>query len=137
MFYFQLIHLPFRWLYFRLFEFLNKQLGKVNEIKEFNLLDFYKSLNSDVISPLKIEVATEEEIKAILHINSLFKTDRATKRENWLDIIKELIPEKINEKKIISIDYENYHYPAELWTAKYLCWLIEKEVTLNSFNSTY
>ena len=46
-------------------EFLNKQLGKVNEIKEFNLLDFYKSLNSDVISPLKIEVATEEEIKAL------------------------------------------------------------------------
>ena len=118
-------------------EFLNKQLGKVNEIKEFNLLDFYKSLNSDVISPLKIEVATEEEIKAILHINSLFKTDRATKRENWLDIIKELIPEKINDKKIISIDYENYHYPAELWTAKYLCWLIENELTFNSFKTTY
>ncbi|MBJ2126595.1 sacsin N-terminal ATP-binding-like domain-containing protein [Flavobacterium sp. IB48] len=118
-------------------EFLNKRLGKINDIKEFNLPDFYKSLNSDVISPLKIEDATDEKIKAILHINSLFKTDRATKRENWLDIIKELIPEKINEKKIISIDYENYHYPAELWTAKYLCWLIEKEVTLNSFNSTY
>lgn len=118
-------------------EFLNKRLGKINDIKEFNLPDFYKSLNSDVISPLKIEDATDEKINAILHINSLFKTDRATKRENWLDIIKELIPEKINDKKIISIDYENYHYPAELWTAKYLCWLIQEEQNFNSFAQRY
>lgn len=118
-------------------ELLNKLLGKVNDIREFDLQEFYKSLNSEVISPLKIEEATDEKIKAILHINTLFKTDRSPKREHWLDIIKELLPEKLNDKKLISIDYENYHYPAELWTAKYLCWLIQEEQNFNSFAQRY
>lgn len=118
-------------------EFLNKRLGKVNDIKEFNLPEFYKSLNSDLISPLKFEEATDEQIGAILHINTLFRSDRAPRREQWLDIIKELLPEKISGKKVILIDYENFHYPAELWTAKYLCWLIQKEQNLNSFAQNY
>lgn len=118
-------------------EFLNKFLGKVNDIKEFNLQEFYKSLNSDLISPLKIEEATDEQISAILHINKLFRSDRAPRREQWLDIIKELLPEKVSERKIISIDYENFSYPAELWTAKYMCLLIQKEQNFNSFAQTY
>lgn len=118
-------------------ELLNKLLGKVNDIKEFDLQEFYKSLNSELISPLKIEEATDEKIKAILHINTLFKTDRSPKREHWLNIIKELLPEKLNDKKLIFIDYENYHYPAELWTAKYLCWLIQEEQNFNSFAQRY
>jgi len=118
-------------------EFLNKRLGKVNDIKEFNLPEFYKSLNSDLISPLKFEEAADEQIGAILHINPLFRSDRAPRREQWLDIIKELLPEKISGKKLILIDYENFHYPAELWTAKYLCWLIQKEQNLNSFAQNY
>lgn len=118
-------------------EFLNKQLGKVNDIKEFDLQEFYKSLNSDLISPLKIEEATDEQITAILHINTLFRSDRAQRREHWLGIIKELLPEKINDKKIISIDYENYHYSAELWTAKYICGLIHEQQHFNSFVQTY
>ena len=118
-------------------EFLNKFLGKVNDIKEFNLHEFYKSLNLDLISQLKIEEATDEQINSILHINTLFRSDRAPRREQWLDIIKELLPEKVSERKIISIDYENFSYPAELWTAKYLCWLIQKEQNFNSFAQTY
>lgn len=118
-------------------EFLNKQLGNINGIKPFELYEFYKTLNSDYISSLKVEEAEESQVKAILHMNCLFKSDRAFKRENWLEIIKELLPDKINEKRIISIDYENFHTTAELWTAKYLCWLMQSEETFDSFKRTY
>lgn len=118
-------------------EFLYKSLGKVTDIKDFDLSAFYKSLNSELISPLKVEDATKQQIKAILHINTLFKTDRANKREEWLKIIQELLPDKIGNSQLISIDYENFHYPAELWTAKYLCWLIQEEQTFESFSNTY
>lgn len=118
-------------------EFLNKFLGKVSAIKEFNLQEFYKSLNSDLISQLKIEEATDEQISAILHINTLFRSDRAPRREQWLGIIRELLPEIVSERKIISIDYENFSYPAELWIAKYLCWLIQKEQNFDSFAHNY
>ncbi|GEM_PF-1091079 len=118
-------------------EFLNKNLGKVNDIKEFNLEEFYKALNTDFISPVKVEEATDCQIEAILHINTLFKSDRASKREHWLEIVKELLPTKINTRKIIPIEYESFHYPAELWTAKYVCWLIQNEETFDSFKETY
>lgn len=118
-------------------EFLYKRLGKVTDIKDFDLSAFYKSLNTDLISPLKVEEATEQQIKAILHINTLFKSDRANKREEWLKIIKELLPDKIGNSQLISIDYENFNHPAELWTAKYLCWLIQEEQNLESFSNTY
>lgn len=118
-------------------EFLYKKLGKVTDIKEFDLNAFYKSLNTDLISPLKVEEATEQQIKAILHINTLFKSDRAAKREEWLKIISELLPNCIGSSRSVSIDYEYFHYPAELWTAKYLCWLIQKEQNVETFSKSY
>lgn len=118
-------------------EFLYKRLGKVTDIKDFDLSAFYKSLNTELISPLKVEEATDQQIRAILHINTLFKTERSNKREEWLKIISELFPNKLGNSQLISIDYENFHYPAELWTAKYLCWLIQEEQTFESFSNTY
>lgn len=118
-------------------EFLNKELGEIEGVKPFDLEDFYKRLNNEFISPLQPEKATEEQVSAILRINSLFKSDKASKRENWLSIIKEILPEKTHEKSIIFVDYENYYQPAELWTAKYICWLIQKEVTIIQFSNNY
>lgn len=119
-------------------EFLNTKLGNdVPGIAHFDLDDFYKKLNNEVISPLQPENATEEQVLAILHINTLFKTDKAFKRENWLRIIRELMPKKFGEKKLVSIDYDNYHLTAELWTAKYICWLIQKENNINHFAKKY
>lgn len=119
-------------------EFLNRNLGSdVPGIGSFDLEDFYKKLNNEVISKIDPEKATEEQISAILHINTLFKTDRATKREIWLDMIKELLPMQFGKKKYISIDYDNYYQPAELWTAKYICYLIQKEIKINQFADVY
>lgn len=119
-------------------EFLNRNLGSdVPGIGSFDLEDFYKKLNNEVISKIDPENATKEQISAILHINTLFKTDRATKREIWLDMIKQLLPMQFGEKKYISIDYDNYYQPAELWTAKYICYLIHKEIKINQFANVY
>lgn len=119
-------------------EFLNRELT-VNTpgIELFDLESFYKNLNNDVISKTSVESATEQHILAILHVNTLFKTDRAGKREAWLAMLKEILPDKIGEKKYISSDYENYYQPAELWTAKYICYLIQQEVTMSQFAEKY
>lgn len=118
-------------------EFLNKKLGLVTSIKPFQLTEFYKCLNAELISSLQLEKATASEINAVLYINSLFRSDRAPKRDEWLSIIRELLPEKLSDKKIILIDYDNFHYPAELWTAKYICSLIQQEKNITQFSQTY
>lgn len=119
-------------------EFLNRELGTdVPGIAPFDLENFYKSLNNEVISKLPVETALREQILAILHINTLFKTDRAHKREEWLNLIKELLPNSFSDKKYIVIDYDNYYYPSELWTAKYICYLVQEEVTMTQFAKVY
>lgn len=119
-------------------EFLNRGLGNdVADIELFDLESFYKNLNNDIISKTPIESATEQQVLAILHINTLFRTDRAGKREAWLGMLKEILHDKLGEKKYISIDYENYYQPAELWTVKYVCYLIEQEVTMSQFAEKY
>ncbi|MCX2483761.1 sacsin N-terminal ATP-binding-like domain-containing protein [Pedobacter sp. MR2016-24] len=119
-------------------EFLNRALGiDVPGIAPFDLENFYKSLNNEVISKIPVETASVEQILAILHINTLFKTDRAHKREEWLNLIKELLPNSFGDKKYIAIDYDNYQYPAELWTAKYFCYLVQNEITMTQFAKVY
>lgn len=119
-------------------EFLNRGFGNdVPGIALFDLEQFYKDLNNEVISKIPIETATEEQISAILHINTLFKTDRAAKRETWLGMVKELLQDKVGEKKYVAIDYENYYQPAELWTAKYICFLIQEGITMSQFAQLY
>lgn len=118
-------------------EFLYNELGKVKDIEDFDLITFYKFLNSDLISPLKVEEANVQQIKAVLRINTLLKSDRATKREEWINIISELLPNHIDNRQLISIDYDNFYQPAELWTAKYLCYLIQKEHNFKSFSKSY
>lgn len=119
-------------------EFLNRKLGEdVPGISVFDLEQFYKNLNSDYISKIQPETATEKQISAILHINTLFKTDKASKRENWLSMVQQLLPEKLGDKKHIVIDYDNYYQPAELWTAKYICYLIQNEISMSQFAKTY
>lgn len=118
-------------------EFLNDKLGVVAGIKSFDLNIFYESLNKDYISKLDPYNATEEQIEAILYMNSLLRSDRAPKRENWLSIIRELLPLKTKEKEIILVDYENYYMAAELWTAKYICSIIQDAETIDSLVEKY
>ena len=118
-------------------EFLNRKLGNVPEIKKFDLEKFYKTLNTDLISTLPVDKVNDEQLKAILHVCSLFKSDRAIKREKWYLIVKKLLPAQIGDKKTIKIDYENYSNSAELWSIKYICHLIETEKTIQSFAKQY
>jgi hypothetical protein len=117
--------------------FLNRKVGNVEDIKPFDLLEFYNHLNKDLISDLKTDEATEEEIKAIFRICCLFRSDKAFKRENWLKIINQLLPKFTINKKIIYVDYENYWRSAELWSIKYICHLIEKSIKPTTFCDIY
>ena len=117
--------------------FLNKKVGEVAIIKAFDLPEFYNHLNKDLISDLKIEDASEEKIKAIFHVCCLFRSDKAYKRENWFKIINQLLPTLASEKKNIIVDYEYYWRSAELWSIKYVCYLIEKSAKPTTFAKTY
>jgi len=118
-------------------EFLNKNLGNIAGIEEFELTEFYKKLNSELISSVSEKTAAPNQIKAILHICSLFRSGRAFKREKWFSIVKQLLPEQIGDKKTVLIDYENYGSSAELWSVKYISHLIELEGTVVNFSNKY
>lgn len=118
-------------------EFLNRKLGKVESIKPFDLTEFYNYLNKELISELKIEQATEVQIKSIFHICCLFRSERAFKRENWFNIINQLVSGLAPEKKLISVEYEYYWRSAELWSIKYICYLIENAAKPTVFAQTY
>ncbi len=118
-------------------EFLNRKVGNVEGIKPFDLNEFYNDLNKNLISDLKVEDATEEQIKAVLHVCCLFRSDRAFKRENWFNTINQLLPEFAPEKKIISTDYENYYRSADFWSVKYVSYLIEKSEKPSQFAEAY
>ena len=118
-------------------EFLNQKLGNIPAIKTFDLPVFYNHLNQELISKLQIESAQEEQIKAIFHICCLFRSDKALRREKWFNIINQLLPELAPEKKYIFVDYENFGRSAELWSVKYVCYLIEKDKKPTVFAQNY
>lgn len=118
-------------------EFLNRKLGKANAIKEFDLKEFYTFLNKELISDLKIDKATPEQINAIFRICTLFRSDRAVRRDKWYDIAKQLLPSIVGDKKMVVVDYENYWRSAELWAIKYISSLIEKAQKPTVFAATY
>ena len=118
-------------------EFLNRKVGNVEGIKPFDLNKFYNDLNKNLISDLKVEDATEEQAKSIIRINSLFKSDRALKREQWLDVIQQLLPHLISERKIITVNYDNYWKSAENWSVRYVCHLIENSKSPTAFADKY
>lgn len=118
-------------------EFLNRKVGNVEGIKPFDLNEFYNDLNKNLISDLKVEDATEEQAKSIIRINSLFKSDRALKREQWLEVIQQLLPHLVSERKIITVNYDNYWKSAENWSVRYVCYLIEKSKSPTAFAEKY
>jgi hypothetical protein len=118
-------------------EFLNRKVGQVDGIKAFELTEFYNDLNKNLISELKVETASVDEIKAILRVCCLFKSDRVTKRDQWYQTISQLLPKFVIDKKIIVTDYENYYRSADLWSVKYVCYLIEKSETPLAFSEDY
>lgn len=118
-------------------EFLNRKVGEVEGIKPFDLNDFYNDLNKNLISDLKVENASEEQIKAIFHVCCLFKSDKAFKRERWFNTINQLLPELAPEKKIISTNYDNYYRSADFWSVKYVSYLIEQSEKPSAFTETY
>lgn len=118
-------------------EFLNRKVGNVEGIKPFDLNEFYNDLNKNLISDLKVEDATEDQLKAVFHVCCLFRSDRAFKRENWFNTINQLLPRFAPEKKIISTDYENYYRSADLWSVKYVSYLIEKSEKPSLFAEAY
>jgi hypothetical protein len=118
-------------------EFLNRKLGEVSAIKPFDLAAFYNYLNKELIGEQKIESATPEQIKAIFYVCCLFRSERAFKKEQWFSLINQLLPKLAPEKKQISVDYEYYGRSAELWTVKYVSYLIEKTERPTAFAASY
>lgn len=118
-------------------EFLNRKLGTVSAIKPFDLQEFFGQINKTLISELKIEDATIEQTKAIFHLCCLFRSERAFKREKWFNIINQLLPELAPEKKMVSVEFENFGRSAELWSIKYICHLMGQAQKPSVFAESY
>jgi hypothetical protein len=118
-------------------EFLNRKLGNVSSIKQFELTEFYNHLNKELISELKPESASEEQVESVFRVCCLFRSDRAAKRDQWYLIIHQLLPHLAPEKRMVTVDYDNYWRSAELWSIKYICHLLEKTQKPSVFANTY
>ena len=118
-------------------EFLNRKLGYVSSVKQFELTEFYNHLNKERISELKPESASEEQVKSVFRVCCLFRSDRAAKREQWYSIIHQLLPHLAPEKRMVTVDYDNYWRSAELWSIKYVCHLLDKAQKPSEFAATY
>ena len=113
-------------------EFLHPKLGKVSGIDEFDLKEFYEKLNNELIRAVDVHNATTEQIQAILHVCTLFKSERASRKEKWHNILQRIFP-GVGERKIVSIGYENYGRSAELWSIRFICSIIGTTVTPSNF----
>lgn len=113
-------------------EFLHPKLGKVPGIDEFDLKEFYEKLNNELIRAVDVHKATAEQTQAILHICTLFKSERASRREKWYNILQRLFP-GVGERKLVSVEYENYGRSAELWAVRFICSIIDTTVTPSNF----
>lgn len=118
-------------------EFLHRKVGNIAGIKTFDIAEFHSHLNKNLINELDVDKATLEQIKSILHLCALVRSERAFKREGWLNNLRQLLPEIVPEKKIITTDYENYYRSADLWSVKYVCYLIEQSRKPSEFNAVY
>jgi hypothetical protein len=118
-------------------EFLHHHLGTVKAIKQFETAEFYNHLNTELISKLFPEKATQDQIAAIFRICCLYKTERSSKREQWFAIINQLLPTLAESRRQVKVDYENPWFSAELWSIKYICHLIEKSIKPSTFSQQY
>lgn len=106
--------------------FANKKL-----IAQFDLKQHFINLNND-IGNLKIEDATENQIKSIFKLICAFKDTIAPKREEWFKLVSDAKPD-LASTKIVVTGMEDYQWePSEKWTLKYMCNEIQNQKEISS-----
>jgi len=111
---------------------------KAQFIEPFNVKAFLISLNTEIGAiGMKIEKALPNQIQAIVNICCTFKPGRATKREQWFELLNELIPELAKNRVEINIDEEYQWDTAEKTALKYVCYLIQKSENIVTFSLHY
>jgi hypothetical protein len=130
------------------FKSISKGMGRILEkellpvgfsakfIGSFNEKDFFLSLNTN-IGALKVEEATEEQIQAVLDLCGTFKITKAEKRDQWYGLLKQMLPDRVNEKVVITLNEDYQWEPAEKCSLKYVCYLIQSSKTLPIFSDDY
>lgn len=130
------------------FKSISKGMGRILEkellpagfsakfISSFNEKDFFLSLNTN-IGALKVEEASEEQIQAIIDLCGTFKITKAEKRDQWYGLLKQMLPDKVNEKVVVTLNEDYQWEPAEKCSLKYVCYLIQSSKTLLTFSDNY
>ncbi len=109
---------------------------KAKYIEPFGEKEFLISLNTN-IGALRVEDATEEQIQAVINLCGTFKTTKAVKREQWYQLLQELLPDQAGEKVIITLNEDYQWDPAEKCALKYVCYLIQTSETLEEFSDKF
>jgi hypothetical protein len=105
-------------------------------IQKFDTSEFFASINN-AIGALDCNKASEEQTNAIFELGCYFKKAPAKRRTEWFELTNTLVPQ-LATKKLTSNSLDEFVFePADKWTLKYVCLLIEKSEDFATFSKTY
>lgn len=105
-------------------------------VEDFDEKEFLIDLNTN-IGKISIHEATQEEIQAVVAICCSFRKTKAERRDQWFELLNELLPEMASEKVIVEVNEDYQFEPAEKCSLKYVCSLIEKSESVELFAEKY
>lgn len=120
----------------RLEEELLPEQFEAKFVEDFDEKEFLIDLNTN-IGKLSIHEATYEQIQAVIAICCSFRKIKAERRDQWFELLNELLPEMAPEKVIVEVNEDYQFEPAEKCCLKYVCSLIEKSESLEQFAEKY
>jgi hypothetical protein len=112
------------------------QMFEAKFVEDFDEKEFLIDLNNN-IGKLIIKEATAEQIKAVIDICCSFRSSKAERRDQWYDLIHELLPEIATNRVIVEVNEDYQFEPAEKCSLKYVCYLIEESKSLIQFPEQY
>jgi len=119
-------------------ELLDSRILNNDLIQDFDIKQFYDMLNIEIGNLLIIQAKDKtEKIESIFKIACIFKDTKAPKREDWFELIHELLPVFAGEK-IVDLSIDDFKFePAEKWTLKYIADLIQTTENIDTFSKNY
>lgn len=105
-------------------------------VEDFDEKEFLIDLNTN-IGKLSMREATQEQIQAVIAICCSFRKTKAERRDQWFELLSELLPEMAPEKVIVEVNEDYQFEPAEKCSLKYVCSLIEKSESAEKFAEMY
>lgn len=108
------------------------------EIGEFDFEEEVSIMNNQLAELSRdVSIIKEPEVDAVLAINCLFGPGTAPKREEWYQLLQDLLPKRMGEPTKLDEFPDNYTDSGRKTSHNYICHLIQKSDTVAEFAATY